>query len=110
MATTKTNTTKDSEVPHVAATSSAGKAYQFVAQSSAIAIQDATDYLRNMSTIATTAAGVAAAQMIEHPEQVAELQKIIVAAQSMVQEAANNFEMISQKAAQAINNFPKEDN
>lgn len=38
--------------------SGAGKAFQSVAQSAAIAVQDATDYLRNISTICTTAFGV----------------------------------------------------
>lgn len=50
--------------PQVVKTSGAGKAYQSVAQSAAIAIQDATDNLRNVSTLATTAAGVAIAQML----------------------------------------------
>ncbi len=45
--------------PQVVLTSGAGKAYQSVAQSSAIAVQDAADALRNISTIATTAAGAA---------------------------------------------------
>lgn len=37
--------------------SGAGKAYQSVSQSSAIAVQDATDNLRNVNTMATTAMG-----------------------------------------------------
>ena len=41
----------------VVKTSGAGKAYQSVAQSAAIAVQDAADALRNVSTNATTAAG-----------------------------------------------------
>lgn len=48
----------------VVKTSGAGKAYQSVAQSAAIAVQDAADALRNVSTIATTAAGVAMAQYL----------------------------------------------
>ena len=48
----------------VVLTSGAGKAYQSVAQSTALAVQDATDALRNVSTMATTAAGVALAQIL----------------------------------------------
>ena len=41
-----------------------GRAYQAVAQSTAIAIQDATDYLRAMNTISSTAAGIGIAMVI----------------------------------------------
>jgi hypothetical protein len=41
-----------------------GKVYQSVAQSAAIAIQDAADALRNLTTIEATAAGVAMAEML----------------------------------------------
>ncbi len=40
--------------PGVIVHSGNGKAYQSVAQSAAIAIQDATDALRNITTISTT--------------------------------------------------------
>ena len=48
----------------------AGQVYQAIAQSMAIAIQDATDALRNINTIAATATAVAIAQMLgtEAPE------------------------------------------
>ena len=42
--------------PAVIKASGAGKAYQSVTQSTAIAIGDATSYLRNIETIATAAA------------------------------------------------------
>ncbi len=42
----------------------AGRAYQSVAQSAAIAIQDATDYLRGINTISSTAAGIGIAMVI----------------------------------------------
>ena len=42
----------------------AGRAYQLIAQSAAIAVQDAADALRNITSVATTAAGVAMAQFL----------------------------------------------
>ena len=50
--------------PAVIKASGAGKAYQSVAQSTAIAIQDAADALRNASVVSLTASGVAVAQML----------------------------------------------
>ncbi len=110
MATSKTNTTEDNAVPPIVRADGAGKAYQSVAQSSAIAIQDATDYLRNVNTITATAIGVAMAQMLENPEAVDELQKVIASAQNISQGAANQFEMVSEKAALMLKNFPQDGN
>jgi hypothetical protein len=42
----------------------AGRAYQSVAQSAAIAIQDATDYLRSINTISSTAMGIGIAMVV----------------------------------------------
>lgn len=44
---------------------------QSVAQSMAIAVQDAVDLMRNISAIETTAIGAATAKWIENPENVA---------------------------------------
>jgi len=90
--------------PQVVLTSGAGKAYQAVAQSSAIAIQDATDALRNVATIATTAAGVAMAQLLAtgDPKYVTVLQQ----AQSMVSAASSDFGQISSTAAALLKEFP----
>lgn len=45
-------------------TKNAGKVYESISESTAIAIQDATDNLRNINTIATTAFGVAVSQFL----------------------------------------------
>lgn len=54
--------------PNLVRESGAGQAYQFVAQSTAMAVQDAVDYLRNVSMITSTAIGVASARMIKTDE------------------------------------------
>jgi methylphosphotriester-DNA--protein-cysteine methyltransferase len=87
----------------VVLTSGAGKAYQSVAQSTAIAVQDATDALRNISTIATTAAGVAMAQMLAGNEQSS---TALQAAQEMMSTATQDFSRIGAAAAAILREFP----
>lgn len=86
-----------------------GKAYQFVAQSTAIAIQDAVDNLRNINTIATTAIGVATAQMLanyENPNAIQNLTKVIVEAQAVAAGAVANFTAIGTGAAAVLKSYP----
>ncbi len=85
----------------------AGKIYQSVAQSAAIAVQDAADALRNISTIAGTAAGVAMAQLLANPGQAAEYGEAVAASQQMMAAAVANFEAIGASAAQMLRNFPQ---
>lgn len=81
----------------------AGRAYQSVAASAAIAVQDATDMLRNVSTVSTTAIGVAMAQMIEGD---ASAQKTLDAAQAALDGAAKTYAMICEAAAASLKSFP----
>ena len=84
------------------------KAYQSVAQSTALAIQDAVDNLRNINTISTTAAGVAMSQMLAKPDpvHVKFYQDIINNAQTMAEKAAENFKTIGTNAAAVLSGFP----
>ncbi|KAA0679030.1 hypothetical protein [Roseomonas genomospecies 6] len=84
--------------------SGAGKAYQAVAQSTAMAVQDATDTLRNVSTIATTAIGVAMAQLLAtgDPKYVTALTQ----AQGMMTSAASDFSSIGTAASTVLKSFP----
>jgi hypothetical protein len=88
----------------VVMTSGAGKAYQSVAQSSAIAVQDSADAMRNISTIATTAIGVAMAQFLatKDPTYVA----VINAAQAAMAQATLEFGQVGATAATVIKNYP----
>ncbi|NYT43067.1 hypothetical protein HZY97_19995 [Sphingomonas sp. R-74633] len=83
--------------------SGAGRAYQVVAASAAIAIQDATDMLRNVSTVSTTAIGVAMAQMLEGDPNA---QAMLEAAQAALDNAAKNYAAICTAAAQSLKEFP----
>ncbi|WP_422506080.1 hypothetical protein [Stenotrophomonas sp. GZD-301] len=90
--------------PQVVLTSGAGKAYQSVAQSAAIAVQDAADALRNVSTIATTAAGVAMAQYLATGED--KYAKALTQAQSLMQGATDDFARVGTAAATVLKDFP----
>ncbi len=89
----------------VVKTSGAGKAYQSVAQSMAIAIQDAADHLRNLEAISATAVGVATALMIAQ-EKPKPWTKIITEAQNIVKDGAKNFGIIGADAIKIAKEFP----
>jgi len=88
----------------VVLTSGAGKAYQSVAQSAAIAVQDATDALRNISTITTTAAGVIIAQMLVNPASPDS--KVLATLQQVMTKATEDYVAIGAAAAGIVNEFP----
>lgn len=85
--------------------SGAGKAYQSVAQSSAIAIQDATDQLRNFGTIGTTAAGVAVAQMLATGEY-EKFGHILDKINTMLTDSATNFQTVTKYASTMVAEYP----
>lgn len=82
------------------------KAYEFVALSSGIAIQDATDNLRNINTLSTTIIAAAMAQSLEHPGSTDDMQKIIEMAHKVSDEASSNFERVNKNATSMLKNFP----
>ncbi len=83
--------------------SGAGKAYQSVAQSAAIAIQDAVDALRNVSTISTTASGVVIAQMLAGDESNS---KMLTTLETLMKNSIDDFGKISAAATLALEKFP----
>ena len=84
----------------------AGKAYQSVAQSMAIAIQDATDNLRNTGQISNTAQGVAMAKLLETKN--AFYVQVLEYAQKMNDSAAETFKTIGINAADILKGFPSD--
>jgi malonyl CoA-acyl carrier protein transacylase len=88
----------------VVLTSGAGKAYQSVAQSSAIAVQDSADTLRNLSTIATTAIGVAMAQLLATKDP--SYATVITTAQQVIKNATDEFAQVGATAAAIVKEFP----
>lgn len=84
----------------------AGRAYQSVAQSAAIAIQDGTDYLRNLSTISTTSIGVAMALLVAGDPN-GSAQNIIKAAQGVASDGVTQFGKIGEAATKVATDFPQ---
>lgn len=82
---------------------SLAKAQQSVAQSTAIAVQDAADNLRNLSTVTSTAIGVALAQLLAtgDPKYV----KVIEEAQKALVKGTENFADVGAKSAQILKDF-----
>src|SRR4051794_8687871 len=91
--------------PDIVWESGAGKAFHFVAQATAMAVQDATDNLRNVSTISTTAIGVAMSQLMSSGDMQT-WGPVIQAAQGLVKTCTADFQKIGENAAQVLRNFP----
>lgn len=85
--------------------SGAGKAYQAVAQSSAIAIQDATDTMRNVQTMASTAKGVALAQLLA-TQDIPTFTAIVAAIEAMETGGITNFTAVGTAATNLASTFP----
>ena len=90
--------------PNMIKAEGAGKAYQSVAQSMAIAIQDATDNMRNINTMTSTAVGVAMAQLLATGEP--KYAEVITQAQSITQNSIQTFNTIGSDASTILQNFP----
>lgn len=88
--------------------SGAGKAYQSVSQTAAIAIQDAADQMRNMNTISTTAAGVAISQLLA-TGNVDQCTAVISQLQTLMTAASSNFKDIGENAKTVLTEFPSGD-
>lgn len=88
----------------VVRTSGAGKAYQAVAQSMAVAIQDATDALRGTSILAATAASVSVVKFLTHGDP--KYLQGIAAAREMMMDATDQFAKVSANATTIITAFP----
>lgn len=85
------------------ATEAQVKAQQSVAQSTAIAVQDATDNLRNLSTVTTTTMGVALAQLLATGDP--KYAMVIQEAQKVLTKSTEDFASIGEKAAKVLQQF-----
>ncbi|QDX25959.1 hypothetical protein FPZ54_07935 [Sphingomonas suaedae] len=90
--------------PEVVLTSGAGKAYQSVAQSAAIAVQDATDALRNATTLATAATAAATAQFLAtgDPRYLEALPRMA----AIADKAIADYQAVGEAAASVLKAFP----
>ena len=72
-------------------------AKQSIAQSTALAMADATDNLRNLNTLSSTAIGVALSQFIESGDP--KFTEVIQEAQDVVTRGVENFGAVGEKIA-----------
>ncbi|NEO98209.1 MAG: hypothetical protein F6K58_05850 [Symploca sp. SIO2E9] len=93
--------------PKVVKTEGAGKAYQSVANSMAITVQDATDYLRTNLMVSAAVSAVCLEKMLENvPVNVGLYAPVLAAAQANVVTATENFTKVGTAAANVLKNFP----
>jgi len=92
--------------PQSVRTSGAGKAYQVVAHSAALAVQDAANALGGVSTLAATASGVALTRFLTTGD--AKYLAGVAAALDMVKSATDDFARISTAASVAVRSFPSD--
>lgn len=83
-----------------------GMAHQMVAQAVAMAIQDATEFLRSMNAISATTIGVATEILLSQPDKSPQATAAIEAATKSVNTAVTNFQAIGSTATSIISNFP----
>ena len=83
----------------------AGKAYQSVALSSAIAIQDATDNLRNMGVVAVSAASAILAEMVESGD-VEKYSPMLEQVSKMLDANTSRYSSVLAEAAKSVQEFP----
>ncbi len=102
--TSSDSVSEESSLPYEQAL---GLSVQSVAQSAAIAVSDATDMLRNVETVMTTAMGAAMAKWIEAPENVF-FEQIVTAANTAISNSAKNFEKIGTDAQAVLAKFKPE--
>jgi len=91
--------------PDVTFDTGSGKAFNFVAQAAAMAVQDATDNLRNISTMSTTAIGVAMTQLVSSGD-IQTWGPVVQVAQTLVRNCAVDFQTIGTQAAEVLRTFP----
>lgn len=77
-----------------------------VNQSAAVAVQDATDLLRNISTIETTVIGIASAKWLADPANPS-YEKIIKNATETISSAVENLAKVGENTAQVISDLSK---
>jgi len=89
-----------------AANQGAATAYQKVAQAAAFAVQDATDYSRNVENIAMTAQGVIVAKMLENEANIPIYTPVLATLQEMVIAASTNLATVGTTATAVATEFP----
>lgn len=81
-----------------------GVAYQKVAQAAAYAVQDSTDYMRNIMSMASATTGVAMQKMLAENKP-SPYDEIIAAATKAVTDAQKTFTSVGEAASSVVKDF-----
>jgi hypothetical protein len=92
--------------PQILQASATGKAYQMVAQSCALAVQDAVDSLRNVNMLADAAAAAALSQYVASGDD--SYQRVLEATMKMRTQALEIYGAATAAAAAALKDFPSD--
>lgn len=95
---------KEMTLPAATVNQATGLAIQSVGNSTAVAITDGSTYLRNVTTMASAAIGVALAQLVATKD--AKYAEVIQHAQKAVTTAAKNFQEIGDASAAVMKAYP----
>ena len=81
-------------------------AYQLVAESGALAIQDAVDHLRNITQVATAGLAVIMAKIAKTPIEAPLYAPAIEELQKMITDAATNLATVGTEVGKAMDSYP----
>ena len=87
--------------------SGTGIAYQKVAQAAAFAVQDATDYQRNMMSVGMTAQGVIMEMMISNPANIPIYTPVLALIQEAITAATAELTAVGTAASAVVSEFPQ---
>lgn len=83
-----------------------GTSYQKVLQATAFAVQDATDYLRNIENVAMTGQGVIVAKMLANKEDIPIYTPVLAILQEMVVAATTNLATVGATSTTIATSYP----
>ena len=89
----------------VAQEQAVGMAFQVVAQASAAAVMDATDYLRNMNAVNIAAISTMTAKMVDEGGNAEQWAEAIREARKNSEAAATLFQTVGENAAKILQGF-----
>ncbi len=85
-------------------------AYQLVAESGALAIQDAVAHLRNITQVAEAGLASIMAQLVAAPEKILEYTPVIAAFEAVIESAAVNLSTVGANVQKAMTDYPTDKN
>ena len=90
------------------ADSGATIAYDKVAQTASLIVQDAADYQRNTLAVCSAAQGKALARMLANPAEIEQLMLVLMSATLASAAVGATAALISEQAATLLKNFPRD--